>query len=204
MMAESPAERRFKNEEYGNWFKLTHALICLAEGLRPFCERTIGEFHNTLRTQIGTEQCIKCTYKRIRKHESVEGENASRQAECNMGGTSEGSEEPDTDTNAQWYIVCPNDICNKWLHGIIAGLCGGTYSWKNTDVKKWPKQPWQLAKLFMGAGQQPSTSKSEKTDALGLLQLITRCTKLFGDHVDTETASKVMFCFYVLINKPLP
>ena len=192
MMPESASERRFKDEEYVNWFKLTQALIYVAEGLRPFCEKAIGEFHKSLKTKLGGRRCLaKCTYKRIQKHGSDE---RGKIAECNVRCTSEGSEEPDTDTNAQWYINCPNGICNKWLDGITAGLGAGTYSWKNTDVKNWPTQPWQLAKLFMGSGQQPSMYNPAKTDALGLLQLMTRCKKIC-DHETQKKASQVMFCF---------
>ena len=203
MMAESPAERRFKKKEYGNWIKLTHGLICLAEGLRPLCETTIEEFHNTLKTEIGNKECnnTKCTYKRIRKHGSDEGD---KQAERNVGDTSEGSDETDTDTKARWYIDCPNDICNKWLDGITAGLGRVKYTWKNTKVRKWPTQSWEIAKVVMGKGQDRLSSKPDKTDALGLLQLITQCKKKFCDHVDTSKAGQVIFCFYFLFNKPMP
>ncbi|KAI0210427.1 hypothetical protein LSAT2_004832, partial [Lamellibrachia satsuma] len=53
-------------------------------------------------------------------------------------------------------------------------------SWKHTDVKKWPTQSWQLAKICMGPGKPPSSHPPAKTDVVGLLQLITNC-KAFDD-----------------------
>ena len=206
MMTQSSVKHRFQDKEYHNWIKLSQALVFVAQGLRPFCERVIRECHELLREKIGDKKChAKCKVKKRKKKKSI-----SNGATCNVDSTAEESdvgtneataegtaddhEEHDTDTKASWYIECPNDICNKWFDVINAELCGEPYSWKNTNVKMWPTQSWQLAKIFLGPGQQPSTPPS-KTDALGLLQLIKNC-KLFHDRVDRGAAGKVMFCFY--------
>ena len=196
MMAESSTKHRFQDEQYVNWIKLGYALIVVADGLRPFCERVVRESHDLLRKQIGDKACTICTTKGIEKRTS--GGAKCTVKESNEGtaeGTADDHEEHDTGTKARWYIDCRDGICNKWLDGIIAELCGEPCSWKNTNVKMWPTHHWQLAKIFMGPGQQPLSSESAKTDALGLLQLIKHC-KLFRDRVDRQAAAKVIFCFY--------
>ena len=182
MMAKVSAMQRFQDEQYSNWNKVGQALSLVADGLRPFCERVIREFHDSLKENLGDKQCTaKCHAKDIKVRTSDDDDDHV---------------EHDTGTKARWYIDCPDGICNKWLDGIYAGLCeGDQYSWKNTKVKMWPKQPWQLAKIFMGRGQQPSSYNPDKTDVLGLLQLIINC-KLFSDCVDRQAAAKVIFCFY--------
>ena len=205
MMTESLVNSRFQDKGYHNWIILGQALLFVAEGLRPFCKRVIDECHGLLKTEIGKHKCsAKCKVKETKKSrsngaifnvESTAEESDVGTNEATAEGTADGNEEHDTGTKAHWYIECPNDICNKWLDGIIARLFGRPYLWKNSKVEMWPTQSWQLAKIFMGPGQQPSTYNPAKTDALGLLQLIQNC-KLFSECVDRQAACKVIFCFY--------
>ena len=172
MMAKVSAMQRFQDEQYLNWIKLGQALILVGDGLRPFCERVIREFHDSLKENLGDKQCTaKCHAKDIKVRRS-------------------------DGTKARWYINCPDGICNKWLDGIYAGLCGHPYSWNNTKVEMWPKQPWQLAKIFMGPQQQSSSYNPDETDVLGLLQLIKNC-KLFSDCVDRQAAAKVIYFVFI-------
>ena len=196
MVARAPVLDRFKNKEYLNWIKLSQALVCVAEGLVPFCKRVVKEFHDSLKAKIGLKICTaKCTYKNIKKQGSVE---EGQDEECNEECTAEDKPEMhDTDEKKGWVIECPDDICNKWFAGIIEELCGSQYAWKNTDVRKWPKQPWQLAKMYMAVGQQPSQSDPAKTDALGLLQLIINCRK-FHVRLQKNNAVQVIFCLFTV------
>ena len=209
MMAKSSAKHRFQDKQYLNWIKLGQALILVADGLWPFCDRVIREFHDSLKETLGDKLCTaKCHANDIIDRTSDGATfNVKWNAEESNEGIAEGNtddhEEHDTGNKARRrYIDCPDDICNKWLDGIYAGLCGDPYYWKNTNVNMWPKQPWQLAKIFMGKGQQPKTYDPAKTDALGLLQLIKNC-KLFSDRVDRQAAANVIFFFITCMSNNL-
>lgn len=165
-MAQSNVLERFKDKNYLNWIKLVQALACVGDGLLPFCVKVVDEVHESLRKEIGHELCkAKCTPKTL-----------------------------GTGKEKRWYIDCPNDICNKWLDRIVAELYENQCSWRHTDLSMWPTQSWQLAKIFMGPGKQPSKSAPSKTDSVGLLQLIINC-KAFHDLLLKQKASQVMFCF---------
>ena len=171
MMAKSTVPARFKDKYYLNWIKLGQALICVGEGLTPFCIKVVDKVHVSLKDELGPETCTAgCTAKKITKQGFDEGIQV-------------------------WSIDCPCNICNRWLDGIIAEMGEKPCSWKHTDVKKWPTQSWQLAKICMGPGKPPSNHAPAKTDVVGLLQLIINC-KAFDDPLLKYQASQVMFCFY--------
>ena len=197
MMATSTAKHRFQDEQYLNWIKLGQALILVGDGLRPFCKRVIHEFHDSLKETLGDRLCTaRCHAKDIKERTSDGATNNVKcTAEESNEGTADAHEKHNTGAKARRYIHCTDGICDKWLDGIYDGLCGEPYIWNNTDVKMWPKQPWQLAKIFMGKGQQPSSHDPAKTDSLGLLQLIKNC-KLFSDCVDRQAAAKVIFLLH--------
>ena len=167
-MASPTLQDRFSDREYINRVKVDLALNCVARGLTPFCETVIRELHETLKSEHGKTQCSAgCTAKRICKKHGIK----------------------------HWSISCLDNICNKWLDGIVPELATSQYTWRNSIVHDWPAEPWQLAKVFMGEGQDLSNIDPDQTDALGLLQLMINCKK-FHDRLDKGKAIKVTFRSY--------
>ena len=152
---------RFADKEYVNWVKCSQALVCVAEGLAPFCKDVIEKFHHTLKENLGEKTCTAgCSAKKIYRR------------------------------NNGWSISCPSDICNKWLDDIAKEIGTLQCAWRNSDVSKWPIEYWQIGKVFMGHGQDSSNVDPHKTDAMGLLQLMINCKK-FQSCLDTLKAKKV-------------
>ena len=53
---------------------------------------------------------------------------------------------------------------------------------KNIDVARCQADPWEIAKLFMGRGDDESRTSAATTDPSGLFQLVLNC-QLFNDCV---------------------
>ena len=162
------AVARFRRPEYLNWLKAGMALKCCGEGLVDFCSDVITKFHTTLITQHGPSKChFQYNPKTIKYDKGIKS----------------------------WKVNCACGVCNAWLQSIASQLATNQYSWKNTDVNEWPLHPWQLAKVFMGPGKDPTSHDPTDTDTAGLLQLILNC-KLFAGLLVNATVEAVSSLFY--------
>ncbi|KAI0212913.1 hypothetical protein LSAT2_002116 [Lamellibrachia satsuma] len=134
--------------DYINWLKAAKAAHCTVEGLRSFCRSEMIAFHNSVVTLLGSTQCsVPCT-----------------NADLVYG-------------KGNLSIVCNSGVCSKWLAKIVANLpyVGFKLTVNNSNINKWPIEPWQVAKLFMAQGQDPASVSSNDTDISGILQLLTNC-----------------------------
>jgi len=62
---------------------------------------------------------------------------------------------------------------------------------KNIDVVRCEADPWEIAKVFMGRGDDEGRTSAATTDPIGLLQLVLNC-QLFTDCVyNRETFESV-------------
>lgn len=86
-------------------------------------------------------------------------------------------------------ITCGSNVCNRWLSGIVPELATSQFSWHNTTVDQWPVAPWQIGKIFMGAGQDETNTNPLKTDPAGILQLTINC-KQFDQHFTNKDKVK--------------
>ena len=70
-----------------------------------------------------------------------------------------------------------SSVCSQWLAGIVANRSRGgiKLTFNNSNINEWPIEPWQVAKLFMAQGQDPTSVSSNDTDASGILQLLANC-----------------------------
>ena len=167
-MASTSVKDRFTDKHYINWLKCGHGLNCVAEGLTPFCKTVADELHKKLVCKLGNKQCSAgCTTKRIVKKLGPNGKKS-------------------------WTIRCRDNICNKWVDSIVPLIATSQFTWNNSIVSEWPVESWQLAKIFMGSGQDPSNVDPSQTGALGLVQLLINC-KEFHFRIDTEKAVAVSF-----------
>ena len=168
MMSLSTPMNRFLEQGYSNRIKLDLALNRVAEGLAPFCKTVMDEFQEE-----------------VMKGKPFEGKS------CNAGCKAKTKPKRQcTRGTFNMVINCPNDICNKWLEGIHPEILTRQYSFENTKESEWPTESWQLAKIFMGEGQDKSNVDPHNTDAAALLQLMINCRK-FKSRVDQNKAKKV-------------
>ncbi|KAK2176434.1 hypothetical protein NP493_661g01000 [Ridgeia piscesae] len=146
---------RFRRPDYLKWLKAGMALKCCGEGLVDFCTDVITTFHTTLITQHGPAVCSSPLNPKKMTYD--------------RGSKS-------------WRVNCACGVCDTWLQSIASELATNQYSWKNTDVNEWPLHPWQLAKVFMGDGKDPTNHDPADTDTAGFLQLIINC-QLFANRL---------------------
>ncbi|KAI0240090.1 hypothetical protein LSAT2_009191 [Lamellibrachia satsuma] len=169
-MAMSTLKDRFNNPQYVNWVKLSQALLCVRDGLAPFCEGVIREIHDSLKLKIDPELQEKT---------------------CTVGSHKVVKRRKTPNKEQQWFSGCSNNICNAWLGVIVESFPTEWYTWNNCDVSKLPTESWQLAKLFMDFGQDPSNAAAAKTDPLGLLQLVINCKKFHHSRLEKHLAEKI-------------
>ena len=156
---------RFRRPEYLRWLKVGQGLQCCAEGLTDFCTNVIDNFHSSLSTQYGV-----CTSQSTPKNIVHD-----KKKKC-------------------WTVTCPCGVCDSWLRSIEQEKATAQFSWKNTNAQDWPHHPWQLAKVFMGPGQDPTSHDPADTDPAGFLQVILNC-KLFAGRVDATKVQAVSLWF---------
>ena len=150
------AVARFRRPDYLNWLKAGMALKCCGEGLVDFCCDVITTFHTTLMTRHGP---AVCPFPRNAKR--ITYDRGSR----------------------SWTVNCACGVCDTWLQSIASELATNQYSWKNTDVNEWPLHPWQIAKVFMGSGHDPTNHDPNDGETTGFLQLIINC-RVFANRLN--------------------
>ena len=164
----SSAVARFRQPDYLNWLKADQGLKCCGEGLIDFCTTEINTFHGSLIVQHGNTVCPL--------PKSLKEITFDR----------------------SWKVNCTCGVCNNWLSSIASELASGYCCWKNTDVLEWPLHPWQMAKVFMGAGKDPTSHDPADTDTAGFLQLILNCQK-FAGLLDPKKVDLVSYCFHSIV-----
>ena len=156
---------RFRRPEYINWIKVGQGLQCCGEGLIDFCTDVIDNFHKSLKQQYG--MCHSpCTPKDIKY---------DKKKKC-------------------WEVTCACGICDRWFQSVKQEKATAQFCWNNTNLQDWSLHPWQLAKVFMGQGKDPTSHDPVDTDPAGFLQLILNC-KRFAGLVDAAKVQAVSLRF---------
>ena len=65
------------------------------------------------------------------------------------------------------------------------------HNWTNSDMALWPTNPWEMAKVFMNAGQKATQRSPVDTDLSGILNFIDHCVVAKRSIVKTHNISKV-------------
>ena len=159
-----PIVGQLNDAEYINWLKATQALNLTMTVLRSFCDAEMKKLHLQLVGQCGRTQCTgSCSARDVRE------------------------------VRRMWTIPsCPTGECSKWLAAIVQERTHSTtrLTVANSEILQWPLQYWQVAKVFMGWGQDPSSVTASDTDASGLLGLIRNC-RHFGGVIDIPKTDAV-------------
>jgi len=142
---------RLKDRNYANWLRVTYGLKCVKDGLCAITEIMMKQFQENIKTQFSiTEECNNemCNSRSIR-----------------IQGTAK--------------FQCPNSICSNILNSIIIEHTNkNMVSLENCEVRLWPMNCWEIAKVYMS--HMPHSRAAEntgpsKTDCSGLLQLVSKC-----------------------------
>jgi len=88
----------------------------------------------------------------------------------------------------------------RWIRDIRRHTVG-TFrpSLKNADQSKWETDYWEIAKVYMGAGQPTSATGPNTTDPIGIFQLIINCDS-FVNLVSTIQLVNDVSCYDLLTN----
>ena len=165
----NPVVGQLNNPAYIRWLKATHALNWTVGVLRTFCDVEVKKLHQLLVNQCGGTPC--------------NGPCSSSHVQF---------------VARQWTINCPTNVCSNWLSAIAARRTRSNtrLAMSNVDIRQWQLQPWQVAKTYMGTGQDQSSTNSSDTDASGIIQLITNC-KHFATIIDTTKVDAVSIHAYL-------
>ena len=160
-----PVVGKLSDPLYINWLKATRGLSLTVGVLRHFCDVEMKILHGQLVTKCGgNTQCSgSCSSKDVKK------------------------------IRGQLTVVnCPTCVCSTWLAEIEKERMSNNIrlTYPNAVILDWPQHHWQVAKVFMGWGQDASSVKSSDTDASGILALIRNC-KHFGNIIDQTKADAV-------------
>ena len=161
----SPVVGLLSDPAYIRWLKATRALNWTVDVLRKFCDKEMKKLHQALVVRCG-------------------GTTPTDTCSCSCSNAKYVGE--------QWSINCPTGVCSNWLTEIAAMRTQPStrLTMNNADICQWPLQHWQVAKVYMGSGQDRSSVKSSDTDGSGLIQLVNNC-KHFANILDVTKADAV-------------
>ena len=151
------------DQGYIRWLKGTRMLQLTTDVLRKVCLVEVTKIHAGLQRTCGKTCSARCSRKNMVYHRS----------------------------NNTWSIVCPDNVCSKWLTAVVAMRTTSKtkLAMRIADISRWLEEPWQLANVFMDNPQTQSVDPSEN-DSSGILQLMMNCSH-FRNVVDTTKVQAV-------------
>ncbi|XP_060583434.1 uncharacterized protein LOC132739690 isoform X1 [Ruditapes philippinarum] len=173
-------EIHLKNNKYRQWVKAGLGLGYLKEGLAPFCDDIGRQQHNDIINQIQQTKtpqpnipCGACQITTLQPdHVRVsKGICPLKQDKCNCCFPNNN-------------LPCPNNVCGAIYDSIIqshASMPPAPF-WKNSDVRQWSTEPWEVCKCFINAPGYKDKTSAVDTDCTGLLHVIIN-NNYFHSHI---------------------
>lgn len=167
-MTDDTLERRYSHEEFLMFLKAGETLYCARDALSDFCKRVMDEFqHDMLR---------KC------------------KIDPNIEYLKHTCKSKDIKRNRLPY-ACLDGICNKMLTEVEKAKLivndSKSVFWSNTDLRKWPTDSWEIAKVFMGQGQKAENKGPDQTDSSGIFHLILHCDRFKKYNISEKATQEV-------------
>lgn len=163
-MTDGILERRYSNEKFLMFLKAGETLYCARDALSPLCKRVMDEFQQDMLKKLNIDP--------NKKYEHT----------CES-----------KDISQYRVKFCTDGICNGMLKEVEKAKVEVNRSksvfWGNTDLRKWPTDSWEIAKVFMGQGQKPENKSPYQTDSSGIFHLILHCDR-FKKYNISEKATK--------------
>ena len=160
-------QQRLQNQDYSNWVKAGLCIALTKKGLEGFTDEKSKDFHTTVVDNIRKANfpivgCSMCNTGRIKILR-------------NKGAVN-------------WRINCGHPYCEEFLKQIeLVGIDQNKVfrfdgrSLRNSNIQQWHSSPWELAKLFMNHGQQPTQQNATDTDFSGIINFIDHCQTANND-----------------------
>ena len=158
-------EERLQDPDYKAWVKAGVCLGFVKAGLEQFAVDRSTVFHQGVLNQLQNKG-----------NPSIQ--NVCSQATVRRGRVS-------CCYNCQCFvdeIDSQNNYSFKFQQG----------NWDNSDIQLWPKDPWEMAKVFMNPGQKATQKSPADTDLSGILNFIDHCCIAKRDIVNAFNISKVI------------
>ena len=157
-------EERLQDPLYKNWVKVSVCLGFVKTGLEQFANHCSNQFHQAVISQLQSTG------------------NPSWSNVCNQAKVYKGKINCCGDCQ---YYVDEIDRQNKKSFKFKQG------NWDNSDVQMWPKDHWEMAKVFMNPGQKKTQRTPNDTDLSGVLNFIDHCMIAKKAVVNEYNISKV-------------
>ena len=140
--------QRLQDPGYKAWIKTGLCLLFAKEGLDDFAEKCSHTFHQAVLNKLKSSG-----------NPSVD--NVCSHAQIRRGKVK-------CCKNCQGFVDVidqQNNQCFKFKQ----------HNWDNSDIKLWPNDPWEMAKVFMNKGQTATQRRPVDTDLSGILNFIDHC-----------------------------
>lgn len=88
-----------------------------------------------------------------------------------------------------------SDICGALYVDILSEHASNNVNavyWKNTQIQRWSVDAWEIAKVYMGNGQDKDNNGPQRSDTSAILQLLTNC-KRYRKYISCEDVKKVRY-----------
>ena len=156
--------QRIQDPEYKSWIKAGLCLGFAKTGLEDFAHQSSKIFHQDVLNQLRNSGNPSCN--------SVCKQTTIRRGKVSCCNNCQG-------------FVDEIDLQNQKRFKFQQG------NWDNSDIQLWPKDAWEMAKVFMNPGQKSSQRSPVDTDLSGILNFIDHCVVAKRDIVNTYNISKV-------------
>ena len=149
----STLQSRLQDPDYINWVKAGLCLIHTKSGLEEFAEAASQSLHQSILNNI--IPAFACAA------QPVCGVNIARQ---------------------KLIPICTDQYCQNFINEVINIGFDPNHAFTvnhgnlgNCDTAQWHSHHWQVAKLFMNRGQDPSHVHPRETDMSGIINFLSHC-----------------------------
>jgi hypothetical protein len=168
-------QKEIEKKKYRNWVRGGLAYKYLKQGLENFADDVVKREHTRILASINNTSHTNCNFCLLRNlqplHTCKKGHNGQKICpyelfNCNCVHS---KKQP-----------CPSSICDGVMEEILKshGSLPPQPNWKNTDIKKWCTEPWEVAKCYINAPGYADKKNAADIDASGLLHVFINNTNL--------------------------
>ena len=144
---------RLQDQDYINWVKAGLCLIHTKSGLEEFAEAASQSLHQSILNNIVPTFASAA--------QPVCGVNIARQ---------------------KLIPICSDQYCQNFIKEVINigfdpnhAFTVNRWNLDNCDTGQWHSHHWQVAKLFMNKGQEPTHVHPRETDMSGIINFLSHC-----------------------------
>ena len=145
---------RLGDAEYKNWIKDVLCLGFVKDGIETFADERSQLLHQHVIQQLGS--------------------NPSAQQLCKKAHISKQAN--------KWKMNCAQNCpgnCQQYIDE-LEKMCDQSFkfekdNWNNSNNQLWPKEPWEMVKVYMNKGQRGAHKTPKDTDLSGILNFIDHC-----------------------------